>query len=66
MGLPDLAILLLAHEMGGPHVWAVTLWYLVLVVLCMRETERLAWGKSIASALAGSVAFGEFEFVFIR
>ncbi len=67
MGLPDLAFGLLAPERWVPfHVWVVTLWYLLLSVLCVREAEGLTWGKSIVSALLGFLANGALQFVLIR
>lgn len=67
MGLPDLAIGLLAPElMVTLHVWLVTLWYLVLTVLCVREAERLPWSKSIVSGLVGALASGALQFVVMR
>jgi hypothetical protein len=67
MGLPDLTLVLLVPEqVVTVHVWPVTLWYLALTVLCVREVERLPWGKSIASALAGALATGALQFLIMR
>lgn len=75
MGLPDLAIGLLAG-MGmitppgfayiGPHVWLGTVWYLFLVILSVREVERLSWGKTVVLAAIGFVVNGMVQFIFIR
>ncbi|MGD8968618.1 MAG: YIP1 family protein [Anaerolineae bacterium] len=67
MGLPDLILFFLVPERVVTfHVWPVTLWYLVLAVLCVREIERLSWGKSIVSALAGALATGALQFLIMR
>jgi hypothetical protein len=67
MGLPDLALYLLAPQrLITLHVWPVTLWYLVLTVLAVREAERLPWGRSIVSALVGALANGALQFLVMR
>jgi hypothetical protein len=75
IGLPDLAIGLfvgigilapLGFEFIGPHVWLGTLWYLLLMILAVKEVERLSWGRSIVLALMGFVVNGVVQFVFIR
>jgi hypothetical protein len=75
MGLPDIAIALLAgagvltspgFTYIGPHVWLGTAWYLMLAILAVKEVERLAWGKTIVLAVAGFAANGVVQFIFIR
>jgi hypothetical protein len=67
IGLPDLTLGLLAPQrMVTVHVWPVTLWYLVLTVLGVREAERLPWGKSVVSALVGALANGALQFLVMR
>jgi hypothetical protein len=75
MGLPDLVIGVLVGigiveptgwEFIGPHVWPGTLWYLLLMILAIKEVERLAWGKTIVLALMGFVVNGTVQFIFIR
>jgi hypothetical protein len=67
MGLPDLALYLLVPErLVTLHVWPVTLWYLVLTIVAVREAERLPWSKSIVSALAGALANGALQFLVMR
>jgi hypothetical protein len=75
MGVPDLLIALLigtgmlpslGWSFVGPHVWIGTLWYLVLMILAVKEVERLSWGKSIVLALLGFVVNGLVQFIFIR
>jgi hypothetical protein len=75
MGLPDLLIAVLVGtgmfpSLGwsfvGPHVWLGTLWYLVLMILVVREVERLSWGKSILLGLLGFIVNSAVQFIFIR
>ena len=74
MGLPDLVLGILVGtgiltpldwEYVGPHVWLGTLWYFLLIVLAVKEAERLSWGKSLLLALVGFVANGTVQFIFI-
>ena len=75
IGLPDLIISILVgigvlappgFDYIGPHVWLGTLWYLVLILLAVKEVERLSWGRTTALALAGFVTNGIVQFIFIR
>ncbi len=75
MGLPDLVLKVLVRlgiiaQYGwtyvGPHVWLGTLWFLVLMVLSVREVERLPWGKTVVLALAGFAVNGAVQSVFMR
>jgi hypothetical protein len=67
MGLPDLALHLLAPErLITLHVWPVTLWYVVLTILAVREAESLPWDKSILTALVGALANGTLQFLVMR
>jgi len=75
MGLPDLLLGLLVGvgvvaprgwEYVGPHVWLGTLWYLLLIVLAVKEVERLSWAKSSILALLGFAVNGIVQFIFIR
>jgi hypothetical protein len=75
MGLPDLVLGILVGtgiltplgwEYVGPHVWLGTLWYFLLIVLAVKEVERLSWEKNLLLALVGFVANGTVQFIFIR
>jgi hypothetical protein len=75
MGLPDLVLGILVGKgilappswtFTGPHVWLGTLWYLLLMVLAVKEVEHLPWGKSIVLALIGFAVNGVVQFIFIR
>jgi hypothetical protein len=75
IGLPDLVIGILTGldvitPLGfayvGPHVWLGTLWYLFLSILAVKETEHLAWGKSLVLGLIGFATNGVIQFIFIR
>jgi hypothetical protein len=75
IGLPDLIIGILVGNgiltssgwaYIGPHVWLGTLWYLLLVLLSVKELEGLSWMKSVLLTLLGLVANGMVQFIFIR
>jgi hypothetical protein len=75
IGLPDLVIgilvgngilLPLGWTFIGPHVWLGTIWYMLLVLLAVKEIERLSWMRSIVLALIGFAANGMVQFIFIR
>lgn len=75
MGLPDIILGLLVGigimsprgwAFIGFHVWLGTLWYLLLMILAVKEVERLSWGISIVLALMGFVINGVVQFIFIR
>lgn len=75
IGLPDLAIGVLVGNgilppLGwtfiGPHVWLGTIWYMLLMLLAVKEIERLSWMRSIVLALGGFAANGMVQFLFIR
>jgi hypothetical protein len=75
IGLPDLVISLLVGtgiipSLGWgfiwPHVWLGTLWYLLLMLLAVKELERLSWWKSLVLALIGFGVNGTVQFIFIR
>jgi hypothetical protein len=75
MGIPDLVLAVLARAgirapLGwgavGLHVWLGTLWYLALMVLAVKQVERLAWGPSIVLGLTGFVVNGAVQFIFVR
>jgi len=75
MGLPDLVIGLFVgsgiiappgFDYVGPHVWLGTLWYLFLMILSVREVERLPWRRSIVLAVIGFIVNGMVQFIFIR
>jgi hypothetical protein len=75
IGLPDLAIGILVGNgvllppgwtFIGPHVWLGTIWYVLLMVLAVKEIERLSWMRSIVLALSGFAANGMVQFIFIR
>ena len=75
IGIPDLIIGVLTglgvlNPLGfayvGPHVWLGTLWYLFLSILVVKETEQLAWGKSLMLGFIGFATNGMIQFIFIR
>ena len=75
IGLPDLVLGMLVAggilaPLGwtfiGPHIWLGTLWYILLILLAVKEVEGLSWAKSIVLTLAGFVVNGTVQFVFIR
>ena len=75
MGIPDFLIgpltkigIIAPHgfEYVGPHVFIATLWYLFLMILSVKEVERLPWSTSIILSLIGFAANGLVQFIFIR
>ena len=75
IGLPDLVLGILTgfgkiSSRGfayiGPHVWLGTIWYLFLLIIAVKETERLGVAKSLALGLMGFMVNGVVQFIFIR
>lgn len=69
MGLPDLAIYILAPDIRGglgPHILVGTLWYFLLTILSVKEAERISWSQSIVVAIASFLASGMLSFTYIR
>jgi hypothetical protein len=66
MGLPDLALAILGRSFIGPHVFLGTIWYFLLVVVIVRELERLSWPKTVAVSFMGALANAAVQFVFTR
>ena len=75
MGIPDFLIGPLTKmgiiaprgfEYVGPHVFIATLWYLFLMILSVKEVERLRWSTSIILTLIGFVVNGMVQYIFIR
>lgn len=75
MGIPDFLIAPLTKigiityhgfEYVGPHVFIATLWYLFLMILSVKEVERLPWITSIIFTLIGFAVNGMVQFIFIR
>ena len=75
MGLPALAINILpgfgisipnSWVFSGPHIYLGTLWYILLMILAVKEVEQLSWAKTIVLTLLGSLVNGAVQFIFIR
>jgi len=75
IGIPDLFLGILigfgkVNSRGfayiGPHVWLGTIWYLFLLIIAVKETERLGVAKSLTLGLMGFIVNGVVQFIFIR
>jgi len=68
MGLPDLVIAVSGWQVTavGPHVVIGTVWFFILSLLAVKETEDLSWGLTALAALAGFLANASVQFVFMR
>jgi hypothetical protein len=75
VGIPDLVIGILVGNgillpkgwtYVGPHVWLGTFWYILLMLLAVKEIEGLSWPRTSLLALLGFAANGMVQFIFIR
>ncbi len=67
MALPDTVEHFLPRRYRTrPYVYLGTLWILALLILAIRETERLPWTTSVAIALPATLANAAVEYIFIR
>lgn len=66
MGVPDLVLALLGKSAVGPHVFLGTAWYFLLLIVTVRELERLSWPKTMAASIMGALANAAVQFVFTR
>ena len=53
-------------EYVGPHVFIGTFWYFFLMILSVKEIERLSMSKTIVLTLIGFAVNGMVQFIFIR
>jgi hypothetical protein len=66
MGLPDLTLAILGKSAIGPHVYIGTIWFLILLLLIVRELECLSWPRTCVVSLLGALANAAVQFVFTR